>query len=139
MYVRRFRCVLSSRHGLLLTTAGVVGKGLPLKLRSCFAQGGQPILEFQFLEQLIAPLANAVARVFLGDDQLGLAQQHWNHRLPLDLDFEQPLVAHGLSLDALTLSLVPAKASCPGTPSGTGNVPEQTTQPEQAANGGGNL
>jgi ABC-type Co2+ transport system permease subunit len=68
---------LSPSAGLLLAPeAGVVRGGLRLQFCFGFAQGVESILaELQFLGQPIATLALAVARVLLGIDQLGLAQQ----------------------------------------------------------------
>ena len=86
----RLSGLLFCSAGLLLTAAGMIGGGLRLQLRFRLAQGVQSILaELQFLSlrgsalrygQLIAALALAVARVFLGVDQLGLAQQRCNLR-----------------------------------------------------------
>jgi len=72
--------------GLLLAAAGVVSSGLRLQLCSGFAQGVESILaELQLLGQLIATLALAVARILLGIDQLGLAQQRCDLRFQLGL------------------------------------------------------
>jgi len=116
------RCCLGScpsgllfcRAGLLLAAAGVVSGSLRFQLCLGLAQNVESILAaLQFLGQLIATLALAVARVFLGVDQLGLVQQRCDlgFQLGLGLSIRSWLIAS--CLEALALTLVPSRATLP--------------------------
>jgi hypothetical protein len=81
-----FSELLFRSASLLFTAAGMVGGGLRLQLRFRLAESVQSILaELQFLGQPIATPAYAMARLLLGVDQLGLAQQRCDLRLQLGL------------------------------------------------------